>query len=331
VKKLCVVIPALNEENLISSTLDSLANQINKDFSVIVVDNGSTDKTRTIIGEYSKHSNYPLILVEENKTGVGYARSKGSQEALKIGALFIAGTDADTILPSDWTESIYEGFNNSGCDLLCGECDPMNKVHFSGQQISFVLNARSILFKQVKPYFRGANYAITAKIFRKVGEIKQPLNKNSEPAPGEDGLFEIAALRKGARICGCLATVFPHPRRYISNLQKITEFKGQVHEGGAVTQIRNEQSLEKLFGAIPLETINIFADKVSIGLFNEFVRDVYREPVLRKVYWENSLRFLKPFAREEIESDLTKSENEDYLWNKYKETFFKNIKQQLKV
>jgi len=329
--KLFVVIPALNEENLILKTLDSLSHQTRTDFSVIVVDNGSIDVTSRLVADYSKNSIFPLFIIEEKKVGVGYARNSGTKKAIEFGAEFIAGTDADTLVQTDWIESIYEGFKASNCDLLCGECDPVKNINIGSGQVKFIFNARSVLSKKVKPYVRGANYAITSEIFRKVGGIKQPLTKDGKPAPGEDGLLEIAVMRQGAKVCRCLPTVFPHPRRYISNLQKISTFKGQVHEGGVVTQIRNEKDLENSLKAVPTEVIDIFADKISVSLFNEYVFNVYKEPVLRKAYWKNSLKVLKPFGREEIENDLSNENDKDHLWNKYKETFFQNIRNWLSL
>ena len=321
-----MVIPALNEENLIQKTLDSLGKQRVKGFSVIVVDNGSVDMTKEIVLDYVTRSSFNLLLLEEDKKGVGYARDSGSKKAAELGALYIAGTDADTILPPDWVGSIYKGFETGDCDLLCGECDPLKNVKFGNDRVSFTLNARSVLFKKVKPYFRGANFAITAEMFKEVGGFKQPLTKEAKPAPGEDGALEVDALRLGAKICPCLATVYPHPRRYISNLIKIADFNGSVHEGGVVTEVRNETDLERVIGQIPESSIDIFIDKVSVSFFNEFVVCVFNDPVLKSVYWENSLRFLEPFGREEVERDLSSGADIDLLWKKYKNVLFENIR-----
>ena len=47
VRELCVAMPALNEEKLIRQSLQALAAQVHKDFTLVVVDNGSTDATVT--------------------------------------------------------------------------------------------------------------------------------------------------------------------------------------------------------------------------------------------------------------------------------------------
>lgn len=321
---LAIVIPALNEENLILKTLDSFSNQSCKDFIVIVVDNGSIDNTKEIVTDFSKKSNFPLYLVEESKKGVGNARNTGSLMGIEMGSIYIAGTDADTLIPNNWVESIYSGFSKK-YDLLCGECDPFFKVKLNYDKAEFVLKARSMFFNKIKPYFRGANFAITSKMFQAAGGFIQPLTEDGKPAPNEDGALEKAALTKGARICGCLATVFPHPRRYISNLQKINEFHGQVHEGGVVTEIRNESDLENSLNDIPTQSLDIFLDKILRSLFNEYVLYVYKDPIFRKKYWKNSLTILKPYSQQEIESYLSNNHDDNHVWEKYKETFLRNI------
>ena len=48
-----VVIPALNEERSICACLDSVLGQTHRDLEVMVVDGGSTDRTRQLVEEYA--------------------------------------------------------------------------------------------------------------------------------------------------------------------------------------------------------------------------------------------------------------------------------------
>lgn len=324
--KLFVVIPALNEEALISKTLDSLESQTTQDFSVIVVDNGSTDKTKELVTNYSKHSKFELFLIEENKKGVGYARNTGSLKAIEIGAKYIAGTDADTVLPPDWISSILNGFKKDGSELLCGESDPFKNIEFNSEKGSFALKARSLLFQKIKPYVRGYNYALTAEMFKKIGGIKQPLTKEGKPTIGEDTTIERDSLKAATKICPCLATVYPHPRRYIKNMLKFAEFNGHLHEGGIITEIRNESDLEKMMSKISPSAIAIVVDKMIANFFNEYLIEVYQERELSEKYWGNAMKFLAPFKRAEIEHDFSSDLGAELLWEKYQKAFLDNIK-----
>ena len=53
--KLSVIIPAYNSEMFLAETLDCLKKQTLKDIQIIIVNDGSTDKTAEIISEYAKN------------------------------------------------------------------------------------------------------------------------------------------------------------------------------------------------------------------------------------------------------------------------------------
>ena len=67
--KVSVIIPVFNGEKYINKCLDSLVNQTLKDIEIIVVDDGSTDKSIEIEEEYK--NNYPNIRVYRNKENLG--------------------------------------------------------------------------------------------------------------------------------------------------------------------------------------------------------------------------------------------------------------------
>jgi len=106
-----VVIPAYNEEKYIKRTLDSLQNQQLKANEIIVVDNGSTDKTVGICESMG------VKIVKEPKKGIGLARKAGFSKA--IGDI-IATTDADTILPPDWLYKIKNAFEKNSDVVAVG-------------------------------------------------------------------------------------------------------------------------------------------------------------------------------------------------------------------
>ena len=94
-----VIIPAYNEEELISKTFESLKKLERKPDELIVVDSNSTDKTVKIAKSYGAK------VLEVEKRGIGFAREK----ALQAGKCdIVAFTDADTIVPKDWLTKIEE-------------------------------------------------------------------------------------------------------------------------------------------------------------------------------------------------------------------------------
>lgn len=69
-QKAAVIIPNLNGETYIRACLDSLRRQERKDFTVIVVDNGSTDESPRVIRE-----EYPEVILIELDRNYGFCRA----------------------------------------------------------------------------------------------------------------------------------------------------------------------------------------------------------------------------------------------------------------
>jgi len=98
-----IVIPARNEEKLLPDCLRSLRNQTYQgNFEIIVVDNGSTDRTNAIAQKFGAR----VIPANEVKS-VFYARQIGADAAQGD---IIVQADADTIYPAPWLQRIADRF-----------------------------------------------------------------------------------------------------------------------------------------------------------------------------------------------------------------------------
>ena len=65
--KLSVIVPAFNEEQTIAILLQRLRQVRQSDWQIIVVDDGSTDRTREILREESKRMDFDLLLRDQNQ------------------------------------------------------------------------------------------------------------------------------------------------------------------------------------------------------------------------------------------------------------------------
>ncbi len=111
--KLSFVIPARNEEAYIGKCLDSIFRELRKekcDAEIIVVDNGSTDRTAQIAERYSG-----VKVVKEPVKGLPRTRARGLREAK--GEL-IANIDADAELPPGWIRKVLREFSDDP-ELVC--------------------------------------------------------------------------------------------------------------------------------------------------------------------------------------------------------------------
>ena len=95
---LCFIIPCYNSAQTIEKTLNSVFSQKTTfKFEVIVIDNGSTDTTRDIVGKFD------LALLYESVKGANHARNLGIKHA---NSKYVAFVDSDVVLAEDWMESL---------------------------------------------------------------------------------------------------------------------------------------------------------------------------------------------------------------------------------
>lgn len=93
-----VVIPLYNKEPHICRALDSVLTQTFQDFEILVIDDGSTDKSAEIVKNYTDPR---ILLIQQENAGVSAARNKGIKEAT---AEMIAFLDAD----DEWLPTFLE-------------------------------------------------------------------------------------------------------------------------------------------------------------------------------------------------------------------------------
>ncbi|MDB5482858.1 MAG: glycosyltransferase [Caulobacteraceae bacterium] len=104
-----VVIPSFNCTAYICSAIDSILTQIMQDFDIIVVDDGSTDSTREVLGRYSQENRVRYIY-QENR-GLPGARNTGARAST---AKYVAFLDADDMLTPDALSMMSDTLDASG-------------------------------------------------------------------------------------------------------------------------------------------------------------------------------------------------------------------------
>lgn len=100
--KISVIIPTYNEEKSIKDCLDSLNEQTFKEYEILVIDDGSTDKTVEIINSFldAQHS---LKLLQQKHLGPGIARNLGAENAKGEILVFV---DSDMTFEKDFLEKL---------------------------------------------------------------------------------------------------------------------------------------------------------------------------------------------------------------------------------
>jgi dolichyl-phosphate beta-glucosyltransferase len=117
--KLSVIIPAFNEQNRLGDTLDQLTAYFQDqsyEYEVIVVDDGSADKTQDVVNNYTGHLSRLRLIANGRNMGKGYSVKHGVSKATGEFVLFY---DADASTPINQIEKFWPYFEN-GNDVCIG-------------------------------------------------------------------------------------------------------------------------------------------------------------------------------------------------------------------
>ena len=121
-----LVLPIFNEEEIVEKALDEII-QINLEnksiFEIIIVDDGSNDSTKLILGKYKSNQDIKIICHDRNY-GYGRALKTGIKNA-NTKNIFI--TDIDGTYPNTRIVDFYNKFSENKYDMLVGARDSRSK------------------------------------------------------------------------------------------------------------------------------------------------------------------------------------------------------------
>jgi glycosyltransferase involved in cell wall biosynthesis len=129
---LFVVVPFYNEEQWLPATLASLAAQSDLAFTLVLVDNASTDRSSAIALDFARaHPELAVDRIYEPQKGTGAASDTGFRYAIARGAKRIARTDADCLPDRDWVRNVRRAFDERRLEFVAGKIRPRRDESFT--------------------------------------------------------------------------------------------------------------------------------------------------------------------------------------------------------
>lgn len=113
--KYSILIPVYNAEKYIAECLESVLSQKICDYEVVIIDDGSTDKSLAICQEYSQKNPQIRLYSQVNGGGIFYTREKLLNYAKGEYSLFL---DADDYWEKDLLQKVEQVLGNNGYDCL---------------------------------------------------------------------------------------------------------------------------------------------------------------------------------------------------------------------
>lgn len=193
-----IIVPIYNSEENLGRCLNSISNQAFTDFEVLLINDGSTDKSGEICEEYSKKDCRFHVFHQSNK-GVSAARNLGLEN---VNGKWFTFVDSDDILYPN-ALSTYVSHVSDDIDLVS---EYYNKIDNDGnllqcvpQKISKKIKYEDALIDQYRPLAGMFNGYLWTRMFRTSVMTKHKLRFNEQIYIKEDGLFIVEFICKSLR------------------------------------------------------------------------------------------------------------------------------------
>lgn len=186
-KKVSVIVPIYNVEKYIGKCVDSIRNQDYPNIEIILVDDGSPDKSPQIIDEMASNDDRIKVIHEKNG-GVSSARNRGIAAATGEYIMFV---DGDDWVDDDYVSYFVDLIEKHGCDIGMDKNNYMVEKTMSVDK-SYRVSAE----KAIEWIYLGTLFvAVWNKIYKTSLLRESGVLFNEEIWYGEGMLFNIECLQ----------------------------------------------------------------------------------------------------------------------------------------
>jgi len=170
-----IIVPVFNGQNTIRDCIDSLLN-LNfprQDREIIIVDNGSSDRTPKILAEYGDL----IYCYQEQHRGASAARNHGIDNSR---GKRIAFTDADCVVDTEWLLNLVPHLSNPSVGIVGGKIlakRPANKIELFGERIH---DHQKAIDEFYPPYVISMNWASPRQLLIEIGGFDTSLLRGQD-------------------------------------------------------------------------------------------------------------------------------------------------------
>lgn len=190
--KITMIVPVYNGEKFINRCIDSILGQSFKSYSIIIVNDGSTDSTKIKLARYS--TNKRIRIINTKNQGVSAARNLALNF---VRSEYIGFIDADDYIEPNYLQDLFNGITTkNNIDLSVINFSKQNSegnLLYRSHYISGIMNAKS--FMEYILRFDGPGGYLWNKLFRRKIICDNSLRFDTELSIAEDLLFCIEYLK----------------------------------------------------------------------------------------------------------------------------------------
>ncbi|MEH2286789.1 glycosyltransferase family 2 protein [Nostoc sp.] len=202
--KVSVIIPAYNTETYIGKAIESALKQTLTDIEVIMVDDGSSDKTVEVAKSFTDQR--LKVIVNQQNLGAATARNRALRAAR---GEWIAVLDSDDWYAPERLEKLVSLANKTNADMIAddiffikdGATSPWSTlIQEGGELIDKILQIDIVYFVETDIFGKaGLHLGLSKPLFKREFLVKHGIEYDDEIRMGQDFWIDMKCLIKGAR------------------------------------------------------------------------------------------------------------------------------------
>lgn len=283
-----VIIPIYNTDKYLERCIESVRNQSYKKLLIILVDDGSTDKSGKIADKVAE-CDVRITVIHKKNGGLSDARNYGIKRALDSNSKYITFIDSDDYVTRDYIEYLYNLVKNNNAEIsICGMKKTSLQDDISGKKFCFeeCYSKETALAEML--YSKKFSTSAWGKLYPTYyfDNVRFPVGKYAEDLFTTYKLFNMAhKIAYGNQVC-----YFYYVREDSLMNSKFSMKRLDTIE--ALEQIRND---------IPLETYGIreaYASQMLESIVDMFISKPKINEIKQLGLWKLILQYRKTVVRD---------------------------------
>jgi len=187
--EITIIIPIFNAEKTLEKCVFSIFDQTFKNYNVIFIDDGSTDKSSNIYLHFVENDKRFSVYFQENK-GPSAARNLGLKMSLSPYVVFI---DSDDYLNKNYLEYLYRGMVKNKSDLICSGYYEIDKNERQIAVNDYKMFSKVNITKEefIRSLFKGTSGVLWTKMFKRKIIIENNITFDERVKMSEDLIFNL--------------------------------------------------------------------------------------------------------------------------------------------
>lgn len=241
-----IIVPVYNSEEYIFNSINSILNQTYKNIEIIIINDGSTDRTNEILNEIALKDKR-IVYVNQKNIGVSETRNKGIQ--LSKGE-YITFMDSDDTVEPEYIEKLMEEVLKNEFDIVaCGYTD-ISK--YGIVKLNDFYNNNTILSKDefINRIFYGVGGTVWGKVFKRNIIIENNIKMKQNIFMCEDMIFVLEYVMKCNKYGSINENLYNYNRlneNSISTMVNMQYYNNLIVVISEIQKILEENNYEKSY------------------------------------------------------------------------------------